>query len=184
MTKQLLPSATQDPQFIPQNHPSSHMTALLSHSDILEWWIIKMHCSLLMHKWKFCHYLLTLISIWLSLLCPSEICIFVVCFWKSLMLTEAAFIGSNIQNKIVVLWNIFTVEKKCFLFYYSIKCNLFVWWQSWIFSSWITPVFSITWSLRNHSNVLIWCPKAFLILFSMLKPWYVFLRILWVESKN
>jgi len=28
--------------------------------------------------------------------------------------------------------------------------------QSWIFSI-ISPVFSVTWSFRNHSNMLIWC---------------------------
>ncbi len=33
--------------------------------------------------------------------------------------------------------------------------------QSWIFSI-ITPVFSVTWSFRNHSNMLIWC--SFLII--------------------
>jgi len=27
--------------------------------------------------------------------------------------------------------------------------------RSWIFSI-ITPVFSVTWSFRNHSNMLIW----------------------------
>ncbi len=30
-----------------------------------------------------------------------------------------------------------------------LKCNLFLWWQSWIFSI-IIPVFSITWSFRNY----------------------------------
>lgn len=35
--------------------------------------------------------------------------------------------------------------------------------QSWIFSI-ITADFSITWSLRNHSNKLICCPKTFLII--------------------
>jgi len=32
------------------------------------------------------------------------------------------------------------------------KSILFLWWQSWIFSI-ITPVFSVTWSFRDHSNV-------------------------------
>jgi len=36
-----------------------------------------------------------------------------------------------------------------------LTCNLFQWWQSWIFSI-ITPVFSGTWSFRNHSIMLIW----------------------------
>jgi len=30
------------------------------------------------------------------------------------------------------------------------------WWQSWNFSI-ITLVFSVTWSFRNHLNMLIWC---------------------------
>ncbi len=30
--------------------------------------------------------------------------------------------------------------------------------QSWIFSI-ITPVFSVTWSFRNHLNMLIWCSR-------------------------
>jgi len=43
------------------------------------------------------------------------------------------------------------------LFYFDmLKWNLLIWWQSWIFSI-ITPVFSVTWSFRNHSNTLIWC---------------------------
>ncbi len=37
---------------------------------------------------------------------------------------------------------------------YILKSNLFLWWQSWIFSI-ITPVFRVTWSFRNHSNMLI-----------------------------
>ncbi len=35
--------------------------------------------------------------------------------------------------------------------------------QSYIFSI-ITPVFSVTWSFRNHSNMLIWCSKTFIII--------------------
>jgi len=44
-----------------------------------------------------------------------------------------------------------------FLYSYILKCNLFLWWQSGIYS--ITPVFSVTWSFRNHSNILIWCSR-------------------------
>ncbi len=36
------------------------------------------------------------------------------------------------------------------------KCNLFREWQSWFFSSQYA-VFSVTWSFRNHSDMLIWC---------------------------
>ncbi len=35
-----------------------------------------------------------------------------------------------------------------------LNCNLFQWWQSWIFSSRYS-----TWSFRNHSNSLIWCSR-------------------------
>jgi len=33
---------------------------------------------------------------------------------------------------------------------------------SWLFSN-ITAVFSVTWSFRNHSNMLILCNKHFLL---------------------
>ncbi len=49
-------------------------------------------------------------------------------------------------SRTVILWHIITI----------LKSNLFLWWQSWIFSI-ITPVFSVTWSFRNHSNMLICC---------------------------
>jgi len=39
--------------------------------------------------------------------------------------------------------------------------------QSWIFSI-ITPGFSVTWSFRNHSNMMICCSKH-LLLFLRLK---------------
>ncbi len=47
-----------------------------------------------------------------------------------------------------------------YLFYYFLflKCNLFLWWQTWIFSI-ITPVFTVTWSFRNHFNMLISCSR-------------------------
>ncbi len=32
--------------------------------------------------------------------------------------------------------------------------NLFLWWQSWIFSI-NTPIFSVTWCFINHSNIMI-----------------------------
>jgi len=38
------------------------------------------------------------------------------------------------------------------------KCHLFLWWQNWIFSI-ITPVFSVTWSFRNHSDMWICCSR-------------------------
>jgi len=43
------------------------------------------------------------------------------------------------------------IIKNYILFVCIWKINLFLWWQSWIFSI-ITPVFSVTRSLRNYSN--------------------------------
>jgi len=57
----------------------------------------------------------------------------------------------NIVNFFLIL-----ILNFCFLFEYFFfyLFNLFLWWQSWIFYI-ITPVFSITWSFRNHSNIQI-----------------------------
>jgi len=68
-----------------------------------------------------------------------------------------------------------------FLFEHILKCNLFPWSQSWIFST-ISPVFSVTWSFRYHSNILICCFRNNVI--SMLKqlcylickPLYIFFQ--------
>ncbi len=53
--------------------------------------------------------------------------------------------------KTVKLCNIITIQNKCFLLEYLLKCNLFPW--SNLNFSIITPVFS---SFRNHSNMLIY----------------------------
>ncbi len=58
----------------------------------------------------------------------------------------------------VILWNITSIWNKCFLLEYIVKCNLFMWCAAVIFSI-ITPVFSVTWSFRNHSNMLICCSR-------------------------
>jgi len=59
---------------------------------------------------------------------------------------KAAFIWSRIK-KHQILWNTIEIWNNCFLCYF--KCNLFMW--CCIFSI-ITPVFSVTWPFRNHSN--------------------------------
>ncbi len=74
-------------------------------------------------------------------------------FLRSLLLTKPAFIWSKDQQK-----KLFFLFKRTFLFEYIIKYNLFLWFQSWILSI-ISPV---TWSLRNHSNILICCSKNML----------------------
>ncbi len=57
-----------------------------------------------------------------------------------------------------------------YIYIYIQYIYIFLWWQSWIFSI-ITPAFSsVTWSFRNHSNMLIFflLKKHFLLL-SMLR---------------
>ncbi len=64
------------------------------------------------------------------------------------------------SNHVYLLWNhlyasaLLKVDKQS---WYTFKMQLFLWCKSWIFSSHIFSVFSITWSFRNHSNMLIWC---------------------------
>ncbi len=60
------------------------------------------------------------------------------------------YLIKNTAKTIIVLNNI-TILNNCFRFSYILKCNLFLWCQSWIFSS---HYFSVTWSFRNHSNLL------------------------------
>ncbi len=65
----------------------------------------------------------------------------------------------------------------------QLKCSLFLWWQSSIFSI-ITQVLSVTWSFKNHSNMLIcWtfsyqCWKHLNIFFNSMMH---FFRILGIE---
>ncbi len=48
--------------------------------------------------------------------------------------------------------------------YYNLKYSIWMfsgmiyWCKSWIFII-ITPVFSVTWSFRNHFNMMIWCSR-------------------------
>jgi len=62
-------------------------------------------------------------------------------------------------KKIIILWNIMTNNtdniKLFSISVFIVKLNVFLWGQSWIFSI-ITAVFStVTWSFRNHTNMLI-----------------------------
>ncbi len=52
--------------------------------------------------------------------------------------------------KHTIIWN------NCFVFKFILKCHFCD--QSWIFSI-IPPGFTVTWSFRNHSNMLIWCSR-------------------------
>ncbi len=51
---------------------------------------------------------------------------------------------------VYVFFLYFTVLINCFVLEYILKCNLFLWWQSWIVRSHY---------YRNHSHLLIWCSR-------------------------
>ncbi len=80
-------------------------------------------------------------------------------FWNVLNVLKFFYAhqGCNylIKNtvKTVILCNIITILTLTFFFK-----NIFLWWLSWIFNI-ITTVVSVTWSLRNHSNMLICCSR-------------------------
>ncbi len=61
------------------------------------------------------------------------------------MLTKVAFIWSKIQYNINIV-NYYYNLKQHFL--YILKCNLFLWWQSWSFSI-IISVFSVKMILQK-----------------------------------
>ncbi len=99
----------------------------------------------------------------------------------SLLLAKATFIWSKIF-KIILPFKITVFCLECIS---VIKAD-------WIFSI-ISPVFSVTWSFRNHSNILMWCLTNIycyyqcLILLCCLiflwKPLRIFFNIvLWIES--
>ncbi len=59
------------------------------------------------------------------------------------------------NSNIVKYYNSSDLEPiSSFFLLYILKCHLFLWGQNWIFSIIIT-VFCVTWSFRNHSNMLI-----------------------------
>ncbi len=103
------------------------------------------------------------------LTCTFYIGSFFVHFWSlKLSFTTFNFVGSQIflhfwkkclkevsKVKTVILWYILQIKTTDFRYVYTVECNVFVWC---IFSI-ITPVFSVTWSFRNHSDMLIWCSR-------------------------
>ncbi len=73
-----------------------------------------------------------------------------------------------------------------FLFVHILKCNLFLWWKSWIFSI-ITLVFSVTWSFRNHANLPL--KKHLLSMLKIVLRLHIFVetvirnyQVWWIES--
>ncbi len=64
------------------------------------------------------------------------------------------------QENVEILLQFKTTIFNCNIHFFS--CD-----QSWIFS-FLTPVFSVTWSFRNHSNILICCSiKVFIIIINV-----------------
>ncbi len=107
----------------------------------------------------------------------------ILCFERSLlfMLTEATLIWSKYTLKTNIVK---------FLYFKILKCSLFMWCQSCIFSI-ITPVFSVTWSseiiiiadllLRNINYCQCW-KWSFCLTF--LWKLIIYLRIWWIESSK
>ncbi len=96
------------------------------------------------------------------------------------MLTKAAFIWlkTAISRNITIL-NIYSNIFSNVIYCCDAKLNFSI----------ITPVFSVTWSFRNHSYILIWCSRNIsyyqcwkqLCCFILWKPWYVLM--LWSTVK-
>ncbi len=87
----------------------------------------------------------------------SRPCIFPFCLCishcsKQLPPPKAAFIKCS--NIVKYYYN--KKKKTVWLLKYILKCNVFLWWQSWFWSV-ITSVFSVTWFFRSQSNMLIGC---------------------------
>ncbi len=80
---------------------------------------------------------------------------FLMFFKKVSSVHQACIYLIQSTSKTIKFQNIFTISNNSFLLEYILKCNLFLWFQRLIFSI-ITPV---TWSFRNHSNILICCSK-------------------------
>ncbi len=79
-------------------------------------------------------------------------------FLKSLMLTMVSLFDKNTVNT-VILWNIITIWNNCFLFEYFLNV---------IYScdgkAELSSCELVTWSFRNHYNMLIWWSRNILII--------------------
>ncbi len=116
-----------------------------------------------------------------SVHCKWWMCTLLVRFLKEVLsyVHQSCFYMLKIQENIN-MFNIYIFFFKFSVLMYfkcHLKCNLFLWCWSWIFSSHYS---SVTWSFRNNSNMLICCDFliynienklcCFLIL---LKPWHI-----------
>ncbi len=94
-----------------------------------------------------------------------------------LIFTKAAFILWSVFDHLFWYIKILYCEIiwfKMFSIWYILKWNLFIWWQRWIVSI-ITPVFSVTWSFRYHSDMLIWSLINISYHYHCWKQLYIFL---------
>ncbi len=90
--------------------------------------------------------------------------------WKCLMLIKPAFLIKNTENCNIVKY--YYNLKDCISILMYFKISFISVMQSCIFSI-ITPVFSVTWSFRNHSDMMIYyqywkqlcCFYIFILLF-------------------
>ncbi len=89
-----------------------------------------------------------------------------------MMLTQLYLFAQNTVNILILL-------RFKLLLSYTLKLNLFSRLQSWVLSI-ITRVFSVTWSFRDHSNMLIWCSSIYMgtclvsSVHILLAIWYTF----------
>ncbi len=76
------------------------------------------------------------------------------------MLTKVIYLNKNTEKN-VILWNIIIIENNFSLFQYILKSN-YSWYAKAQFSAATIPVFRVTWSFRNHSDMQIWCYLIYL----------------------
>ncbi len=75
----------------------------------------------------------------------------------TLLFKRLGLVRSKTTEKTTVVKH-YIIFNSYLLYACILTCNLLLWCQSWIFSIYYF-VFSITWSFRNHHNILIWCSR-------------------------
>ncbi len=77
----------------------------------------------------------------------------------------------------------YILKQVSILKYFLLNFNFVM--QSWIFSI-ITPIFSVTWSFRNHSNMLIWKISLFCLFlsFSLLPLLIDEMHLCWIKVQK
>ncbi len=98
------------------------------------------------------------------------------------MITKAALFDQK-YSKTVIMWKYYyNLRYFFFLFKYILSVNYSCDGKA-EFSAAITPVFSVTWSFRNHSDLLTWCSLTFLIILNVENNTLlnILLTIMWAE---